>query len=59
MILFKCSVGKHGLSKKKKKGIKKHQGNFSIENLYFRKDRIKNQNFLKTIELKDMDSAMT
>ena len=39
---FKCSVGKHGLSKRKKEGDNKTpKGYFEIENLYFRKDRLK------------------
>jgi len=39
---FKCSIGKNGISKNKKEGDKKTpQGIFHIENLYFRKDRIK------------------
>ena len=38
---FKCCVGKHGLSRKKKEGDKKTpKGIFRIENLYFRKDRL-------------------
>ena len=39
---FKCSVGKYGLSKRKKEGDNKTpKGYFEIENLYFRKDRLK------------------
>ena len=39
---FKCCIGKNGLSKKKKEGDKKTPiGRFSIENLYYRSDRIK------------------
>ena len=39
---FRCCVGKGGLSKKKIEGDKKTPiGTFAIENLYFRKDRIK------------------
>ena len=38
---FKCSIGKMGLTLKKKEGdIKTPKGIFGIENLYFRKDRI-------------------
>ena len=40
---FKCCIGKNGLSKNKKEGDKKTPiGRFSIENLYYRSDRIKN-----------------
>ena len=51
---FKCSVGKHGLSKRKKEGDKKTpKGIFRIENLYFRKDRLKKpKTSLKCIEIK-------
>ena len=39
---FKCCIGKNGLSKKKREGDKKTPiGRFSIENLYYRSDRIK------------------
>ena len=39
---FKCSIGKMGLTLKKKEGdIKTPKGIFGIENLYFRKDRLK------------------
>ena len=50
---FKCCVGKGGLSKKKIEGDKKTPiGTFAIENLYFRKDRIKKpQTSLKCIEI--------
>ena len=38
---FKCSIGKNGLTRKKKEGDKKTPiGTFNIENLYFRKDKI-------------------
>ena len=38
---FKCSIGKNGLTKKKKEGDKKTPiGIFGIDNLYFRADRI-------------------
>ena len=39
---FKCSIGKNGLSKRKKEGDKKTpRGSFRLGSLYFRKDRIK------------------
>tara|TARA_B100001939_G_scaffold344719_1_gene359766 strand:- start:150 stop:644 length:495 start_codon:yes stop_codon:yes gene_type:complete len=39
---LKCCVGKNGFTKNKKEGDKKTpKGIFKIENLYFRKDRIK------------------
>ena len=38
---FKCSIGKNGLTRKKKEGDKKTPiGTFNIENLYFRNDKI-------------------
>ena len=41
-FVFKCCIGKNGSSVKKKEGDKKTpQGTFKIENLYYRKDRIK------------------
>ena len=51
---FKCSIGKMGLTLKKKEGdIKTPKGIFGIENLYFRKDRLKKpQTNLKCIEIK-------
>tara|TARA_B100001559_G_scaffold314419_1_gene314778 strand:+ start:696 stop:1190 length:495 start_codon:yes stop_codon:yes gene_type:complete len=51
---FKCCIGKHGLSKKKKEGDKKTpKGIYLIENLYFRKDRIKKpETSIKCIEIK-------
>jgi len=51
---FKCSVGKHGISKKKVEGDKKTPGGYyNIEHLYFRKDRIKKPiTKLKCIEIK-------
>ena len=37
-FLFKCSIGKNGISKKKVEGDKKTpKGTFQIENLYFRR----------------------
>ena len=51
---FKCSIGKNGISRKKKEGDKKTpKGNFSIQNLYYRSDRIKKPiTKLKCIEIK-------
>ena len=51
---FKCCIGKKGSSKNKKEGDKKTpKGKFSIENLYFRKDRReKPSTLLKCIEIK-------
>jgi len=41
-FLFKCCIGKNGLFKNKIEGDKKTpKGIFHIENLYFRKDRLK------------------
>ena len=54
---FKCSIGKNGLRKNKKEGDKKTpKGNYEVEHLYFRKDRInKPKTKLKCIEIeKDM-----
>ena len=40
-FLFKCSIGKKGLTKKKIEGDKKTPiGKFSLGNLYYRSDRI-------------------
>ena len=51
---FKCSIGKHGISKKKVEGDKKTPGGYyNIEHLYFRKDRIKKPfTKLKCIKIK-------
>ena len=51
---FKCCIGKKGLTRNKKEGDKKTpKGIFKIENLYYRKDRIKKPNTLiKCIEIK-------
>ena len=51
---FKCCVGKKGFTIKKKEGDKKTpKGTFNIENLYFRKDRIKKpKTLLKCVEIK-------
>ena len=54
-FIFQCSVGKKGLSDNKKEGDKKTPiGKYSIENLYYRKDRIqKPHTSLKCIEIKN------
>jgi len=51
---FKCCIGKGGTTKNKKESDKKTpKGIFEIENLYFRKDRIKKpKTLLKCIEIK-------
>ena len=51
---FKCSIGKKGVTKRKREGDKKTpKGLFKIENLYFRKDRKeKPSTLLKCIEIK-------
>ena len=51
---FKCSIGKRGLTSRKIEGDKKTPlGIFSIDKLYFRKDRIKNpKTLLKCIPIK-------
>jgi L,D-peptidoglycan transpeptidase YkuD (ErfK/YbiS/YcfS/YnhG family) len=53
-FFFKCSIGKNGLSIKKKEGDKKTpKGLFGIEYLYYRKDRIdKPKTTLKCIKIK-------
>ena len=50
---FRCSVGKYGLSKRKKEGDNKTpKGYFEIENLYFRKDRLeKPRTSLKCVKI--------
>ena len=52
-FIFKCCIGKNGLSSKKIEGDKKTpKGIYNIEHLYFRKDRIKNLvTTLKCIEI--------
>lgn len=52
-FLFKCCVGKNGLTNKKKEGDKKTpKGIFSLDKLYFRKDRIKKpETSLKCLEI--------
>ena len=51
---FKCCIGKNGSSKNKKEGDKKTpRGTFQLENLYYRKDRIKKPiTKLRCIEIK-------
>ena len=51
---FRCCIGKKGSTKNKKEGDKKTPiGTFKIENLYFRKDRLKKPSTsLKCIEIK-------
>jgi len=56
-FVFKCCIGKNGITKFKKEGdLKTPKGTFEIENLYYRKDRIeKPKTKLKCIEInKDM-----
>ncbi len=55
-FIFKCCIGKNGLSSKKVEGDKKTPiGTYHIEHLYFRKNRIKNlSTSLKCIEIKEM-----
>ena len=50
---FRCSIGKNGISKKKKEGDNKTpKGFFKIQHLYFRKDRLKKpKTRLKCIEI--------
>ena len=52
---FRCCIGKKGTTINKKEGDKKTpKGMFGIENLYFRKDRIKKpRTSLKHIEIKN------
>ena len=52
---FKCCIGKNGLSKRKREGdYKTPIGTFKIEELYFRKDRIKKpQTSLTCVEIKE------
>jgi L,D-peptidoglycan transpeptidase YkuD (ErfK/YbiS/YcfS/YnhG family) len=51
---FRCCIGKGGVTKNKKEGDKKTpKGTFGIENLYYRKDRLKKPiTSLKCIEIK-------
>ena len=52
---FRCCIGKRGLTINKKEGDNKTpKGLFKIENLYFRKDRIKKpKTSLKCVEIKN------
>ena len=51
---FRCCIGKKGLTSNKLEGDKKTpKGTFEIENLYFRKDRLKKPStLLKCVEIK-------
>ena len=51
---FKCCIGKNGLSFKKKEGDKKTpKGIFGLQNLYYRKDKVKKPNTsLRCIQIK-------
>ena len=51
---LKCSIGKNGISKKKKEGDKKTPvGIFNIQHLYFRNDKLKRpETSLKCVEIK-------
>ena len=53
-FLFKCCIGKKGSTSNKKEGDEKTpKGTFKIENLYYRKDRVKKPpTTLKCIEIK-------
>ena len=53
-FIFKCCIGKKGVTKFKKEGdLKTPKGTFEIENLYYRKDRLeKPKTKLKCIEIK-------
>ena len=53
-FIFSCCIGKNGSTKNKKEGDKKSpKGTFKLENLYFRKDRLKKPSTsLKCIEIK-------
>jgi L,D-peptidoglycan transpeptidase YkuD (ErfK/YbiS/YcfS/YnhG family) len=53
-FIFKCCIGKNGLTVNKKEGDKKTpKGTFEIENLYFRKDCKKRPSTsLKCVEIK-------
>ena len=53
-FMFKCSIGKNGLTKNKIEGDKKTpKGKFKIGDLFFRKDRIKKPNTkLNCVEIK-------
>ena len=51
---FKCSIGKNGLSRHKREGdLRTPKGNFNIDCLYYRSDRIKKpETKLKVIAIK-------
>ena len=53
-FIFKCSIGRNGISKFKKEGdFKTPRGTFQLENLYYREDREKKPTTkLKCIEIK-------
>ena len=53
-FIFKCSIGKNGISKKKIEGDKKTpKGIFSIEKLYYREDKLlKPKTSLRCIKIK-------
>ena len=53
-FIFKCSIGKNGISKKKIEGDKKTpKGIFSIERLYYREDKVlKPKTSLRCIKIK-------
>jgi L,D-peptidoglycan transpeptidase YkuD (ErfK/YbiS/YcfS/YnhG family) len=53
-FIFRCCIGKNGITKFKKEGdLKTPKGTFQIENLYYRKDRVeKPKTKLKCIALK-------
>ena len=56
-FIFKCCIGKNGITKFKIEGdLKTPKGTFQIENLYYRKDRVeKPKTKLKCVEInKDM-----
>ena len=53
-FLFKCAIGKKGISSKKKEGdLKTPKGKFNLGNLYYRADReLKPQTKLKCVIIK-------
>ena len=53
-FIFRCCIGKNGITNFKKEGdLKTPRGTFQIENLYYRKDRLKKpKTKLKCIEIK-------
>lgn len=56
-FIFNCSIGRNGLSTKKKEGDQKTpKGLFGIGNLYYRRDRIRNIN--TNLELKKIDKNL-